>query len=509
MLLKCLDYAVVCNYQFVSVLCTSLFCFLTLAAADVTQVHLGLTNSVANCPHGLVLSFASTKSAPMTIHYAAASSAVSVVSQYTVAGNCAYTSPYLHSAYLCNLKSRTRINYSIEGERFSASFVTPPSPESEGPTVLSVVGDVGNDQSLTTFASLSEPVDGVVPSAVIVAGDFAYANGFHKIWDEYFEKSQPIFSQVPLLGINGNHETVEGSGVKFDRPECSPENYLAYIHRVMSPLNADAKAALRTYYSIDVGLVHIVFLDDYVGSRGRNKTVGSDMWKTERQLQLDWITRDLEAVNRTNIPWVVVFKHNPFYNTWDCHQCTCGSNRFRVSDIEQCWEGNYDKSVSEPQCGQQAKLESLYVENGVNLVVAGHVHAYERTAPIASNQIDIEKGVVYITVGTGGHGFCTKRLEIPIPEWSTTAMTNILGGVRLAATRATMKVEYIDAKTSKSLDSFELTSKARPWVSEARPGVSEARPGAFISGIMTRPMDHWPMNHVHTLLHIAMVYMFI
>ncbi len=42
-----------------------------------------------------------------------------------------------------------------------------------------------------------------------------------------------------------------------------------------------------------------------------------------------------------------------------------------------------------PSIGMRAAMEPLLLQYGVDLVFSGHVHAYERTAPVALNQVPI------------------------------------------------------------------------------------------------------------------------
>ena len=47
-------------------------------------------------------------------------------------------------------------------------------------------------------------------------------------------------------------------------------------------------------------------------------------------------------------------------------------------------------------------LEGLFYENHVNLVISGHVHAYERSFPVFKNRVRTD-GVTYITIGDAGN----------------------------------------------------------------------------------------------------------
>ncbi|RHY20762.1 hypothetical protein DYB25_005834 [Aphanomyces astaci] len=385
----------------------------TVAASSphVSQVHLALTNAVQDCPNGVAISFASPVAAPYDVQYAIQghdnwSVRASTSDSYHVkAGRYSYQSPYLHTAYVCDLLPQTTYVYSIDNST-KHLFVTPPMVGSrDAPTVIGVVGDPGDtSDSSNTLRNLGQAYRGLATQAIVIAGDYSYANGEHEIWDKWYTVQEDVFSRVPQLGINGNHETISSHGHTPDSPyanEFEGEDYVAYLKRTVTPLSVEAKAAKRTYYSFDLGVVHLVFLDDYVG------TV---TWQHERELQLSWLETDLDRVNRTLTPWVVVIKHNPFYNTWMDHQCQCSKRKYVVApevrlDVEACWGGHYvaGSPMYEPACGLQAKFERLFVQHGVNVVMAGHVHGYERTAPIVDNEFNADKGVVYVTTGAGGN----------------------------------------------------------------------------------------------------------
>ncbi|RHY61391.1 hypothetical protein DYB38_003488, partial [Aphanomyces astaci] len=314
--------------------------------------HLALTNAVQDCPNGVAISFASPVAAPYDVQYAIQghdnwSVRASTSDSYHVkAGRYSYQSPYLHTAYVCDLLPQTTYVYSIDNST-KHLFVTPPMVGSrDAPTVIGVVGDPGDtSDSSNTLRNLGQAYRGLATQAIVIAGDYSYANGEHEIWDKWYDSKghdsihtvlywsyvyrytaqEDVFSRVPQLGINGNHETISSHGHTPDSPyanEFEGEDYVAYLKRTVTPLSVEAKAAKRTYYSFDLGVVHLVFLDDYVG------TV---TWQHERELQLSWLETDLDRVNRTLTPWVVVIKHNPFYNTWMDHQCQCSKRKYVVA----------------------------------------------------------------------------------------------------------------------------------------------------------------------------------
>jgi len=66
-----------------------------------------------------------------------------------------------------------------------------------------------------------------------------------------------------------------------------------------------------------------------------------------------WLREEFKRVDRKKTPWLIVLMHVPFYNSDDVH----------------FMEGESMRAV----------FEKWFVRNRVDIVFAGHVHAYERS----------------------------------------------------------------------------------------------------------------------------------
>ena len=73
--------------------------------------------------------------------------------------------------------------------------------------------------------------------------------------------------------------------------------------------------------------------------------------------QYVWLKQELASVDRTKTPWLIVLLHSPWYN----------SNEYHYMEGET----------------MRVQFESWLVKAKVDIVFAGHVHAYERTVSIA------------------------------------------------------------------------------------------------------------------------------
>ncbi|HEX5111544.1 MAG TPA: metallophosphoesterase, partial [Saprospiraceae bacterium] len=97
----------------------------------------------------------------------------------------------------------------------------------------------------------------------------------------------------------------------------------------------------EAYYSFDFGNVHFIVLDSYE----TNRAVGGPMY--------NWVEDDLQA---TNAYWIVGFWHHPPYS-----------------------KGSHDSDVATELKQMRENFLPLFEEYGVDLVLSGHSHSYERT----------------------------------------------------------------------------------------------------------------------------------
>jgi 3',5'-cyclic AMP phosphodiesterase CpdA len=139
---------------------------------------------------------------------------------------------------------------------------------------------------------------------------------------------------IPFFPIAGTHDHRTDSSI-------FPEVFALFEN--------GAPKGREHWYSFDWGPVHIVGLDsDEIGDA-----------------QLDWLDADLAA---TRQPWRIVFMHRPpFSNGWH------GSSAYL-----------------------QWRYVPVFQKHGVQLVVTGHDHSYERTHPI--------NGITYVVSGGAGKG---------------------------------------------------------------------------------------------------------
>ena len=315
-----------------------------------------------------------------------------------------YTSGYIHKVTLTGLSPSTKYYYSVgdydnNGE---LNFMTLPAPgNGEGVTlVYGIVGDLGQTKySESTIRHISRNSK---IRAIIHAGDLSYANCLQPLWDTYGKMIQPVSERMPWMISVGNHEIEwtdgdEGENLfkavesRFPMPEVKPAEFggITYPKENHKRPTSCTPSAFSTnydygiaFYSYESGLSHMIHLNCY-------SEVGQD------SKQYKWLESDLKSIDRTRTPWVFVIEHCPLYNSNTAHQ-------------------NEEQTLA-----MKSSMEELFYTHKVNVVFAGHVHAYERSHPVYKDQVDSNNGVVYINIGDGGNkeGHSSVYLD-PHPEWS-------------------------------------------------------------------------------------------
>lgn len=236
-------------------------------------------------------------------------------------------------ARLEGLEAATLYCYAIRGATGRAGFRTAPRAESTQPVRLLVFGDSGSGgeyQAAVRDQMFTVPFDFIVHT-----GDIAYDDGsLGQLEGQFFDVYAELTRSFATYVVAGNHDYGTASGAPTREVFALPEN-------------AGRPEGLERWYSFDWGNAHVVGLD------------------TERMdaVQAAWLDADLAATDK---PWKIVVGHRPPYSSGE-H----GSNtRFR-----EYFAGPIEK-------------------HGVQLVLNGHDHDYERSKPIA--------GTTYIVTGGGG-----------------------------------------------------------------------------------------------------------
>ncbi|EPS60425.1 hypothetical protein M569_14376, partial [Genlisea aurea] len=299
-----------------------------------------------------------------------------------------YTSGFIHHATIKGLEYDTKYYYKIGLDHTPRTFwfVTPPPVSPDEPYTFGLIGDLGQtyDSNRTLTHYQHNPSKG---KAVLYVGDLSYADNypFHDnvrwdTWERFVERSA---AYQPWIWTAGNHEIDYAPEIGEFKP------FVPYSHRFHVPYRA-ANSSSPFWYSVKRASAHIIVLSSY-SAFGKYTP------------QYVWLQNELPKVNRSETPWLIVLMHSPFYNSYFYHYM----------------EGET----------MRVQFESWFVDYKVDLVFAGHVHAYERSKRFSNIAYNITNGLctpvgnpsapVYITIGDGGNieGLATNLTE-PKPGYS-------------------------------------------------------------------------------------------
>jgi hypothetical protein len=309
-------------------------------------------------------------------------------------------------------------------------------PTAGAPQRMAVFGD----QGLYPFSSVGNLIDDARAGAinsVLHLGDLAYnlamANGSRG--DGYMYALEPLLSGNPMIYTEGNHE-LEGSPFGAYCPAA--ENCEGrFLNQSAGYLVAAAASGTGTnrYFSIDVGLLHIVVYNtmQYLG-------LGDDL----KRQQLAWLRSDLEKASapaqRERVPWILLATHVPMY-------CS---------------------AIGEESVGGDSRkdIEPLLLEFGVDLYLYGHVHAYEATWPIANGKVTRTlvnaPAPVHVLTGAGGPPGAPDVFNASAPRDFTRATYSKWSYGRLTAYNAThLSFEQVDNEAGTVVDAFTLVQEVR------------------------------------------------
>ncbi len=217
---------------------------------------------------------------------------------------------------------------------------------------------------------------------VLHVGDVAYPSGrLDELERTYFDVYAALTPSIPFFLAIGDHDE--------ETDHAGPYREVFHLPDVAGPV------ANERWYSFDWGPVHVVVLDALSGDPA----------------QVPFVERDLAA---TALPFRIVVAPVPPYSSG--------------------FYGSYD--------GFRSTFEPLFQRHGVQLVVSGDEHDYERTRAIG--------GVTYLVTGGGG-----RSVRAVGESWFTELSVTAFHLVYVSIEDDVMRVHAIDA-TGREFDGVEI-----------------------------------------------------
>ena len=146
----------------------------------------------------------------------------------------------------------------------------------------------------------------------------------------------------------------------------------------------------KTYYTMTFSNMRVIVMDTDHDSYSSGSS------------QYNFVISELQKASQDpNIRWIVVYLHKPFYTSPNsCSSSGCTNTGSVATDLRNIYQAKFD-------------------QYGVDVVLQGHVHNYQRTFPLKydpgspsspikacsnTNNYGDCQGEIYVIVGTGGVG---------------------------------------------------------------------------------------------------------
>ena len=257
-----------------------------------------------------------------------------------------------HIVKLTGLLPDTRYYYQVDRTAYGTSqvvstpaadtyFETAPVAGSLDPTSIWVIGDSGTAGSkaegvYTGFRNLFGPSEVPQTDVWLMLGDNAYSSGTDSEFQEaVFEIYPELLRNSVLWSTIGNHEARSAGGAPYLDIFSFPEN----------GESGGVASTTELYYSFDRANIHFICLDSQTGGNYNDAPGGGGMY--------DWLEADLQACDKD---WIIAFFHHGPYT-----------------------KGSHNSDTEGKHIQMRKFLVPLLESYGVDLVLSGHSHQYERT----------------------------------------------------------------------------------------------------------------------------------
>ena len=309
----------------------------------------------------------------------------------------------IYRVTLKNLPSGARVPYRV---KLNGSVVFQAEGQARKPEShrMVVFGDAANGSPAE--AAIARGVLNARPDGVFILGDLVYGRGRAEEYRTHFfsfynSEEIPLMRSVPFLGVPGNHDVpydlkrwpdtlayfvnwslpLNGPPLKAGGPNAAPA--VKGVHDAMVTAAGGAFPRMASY-SFNFGRVHWTVLDSNVYTD----------W--ESPMMKAWLEADLKAAQ--GAAWRIVALHHPLFQSSRSH---------------------FDDQWMRP-------ISPILEQYGVDLVLAGHVHNYQRSAPLRFRPTKVGKrgepvqgvftvdeafdgktvtrarGIIHIVTGAGG-----------------------------------------------------------------------------------------------------------
>ncbi len=330
----------------------------------------------------------------------------------------------VHVVTLNSLRPNTRYFYEVEADGvvlatgIDCYFETYPPVNSREPFSFLAWGDSGSGDA--NQGAVASQMNALTPRPAfgLGIGDLIYPNGEAANYNpRFFTPYAPLLRNMVIWPAMGNHDAATQNGKPYRDAFVLP-----------------AGSGTELYYSFDYGSAHFTCLDSQVTYFAGGAA---------RTAMLAWFTADLDAANTNGARWKFVFFHHPPYS-----------------------KGTHDSDAEAQLAWMRNNLNPIMEARGVDFVLTGHSHVYERSYLLKSNailqaslndytKIATQDGTIYIVTGCGGETG-TGALNHPLMAY---AQGNIAGNSVIDVSFDECRGYFVQS-TGTRLDLFNLRKAA-------------------------------------------------
>jgi 3',5'-cyclic AMP phosphodiesterase CpdA len=364
----------------------------------------------------------------------------------------------IYRAMLRNLRPGGSVPYRVKLNG-AAVFEAEAQTRKPGNHRMIVFGDAADGSA--PQAAIAKAVAAAQPDAVFITGDLVYSRGRAaeyraRFFPVYNGEEVPLLRRVPILVVPGNHDVPFGkwadasayfaywslrlNGPALKAGEANAAPVTTGVHDAVVAASGPAFPRMASY-SFDYGKVHWTVLDSNLYTDWESPAMKA------------WLVADLRAAK--GAAWRIVALHHPLFQSARSH-----------------FDDQWMRTIS-----------PMLEKYGVDLVFAGHVHNYQRTAPLRfkptkvgprgkavageftvdeafdGKAITRAKGIIHIVTGAGGaelYDPWQTDVKASWQPWTRAFISDKHSFTVLDVETKQLKLRQLDAE-GRELDSITLT----------------------------------------------------
>ena len=288
---------------------------------------------------------------------------------------------------------------------------------------IGAAGDVGmdtlphNNWRRVQYDDVSNLLLSMDLNGFLLLGDGQHNWGTLEEYQTYYDPYYGRLMDITYPAI-GNHDYYKSD---------TAEGFRTYFSERLAQLCTDPIGLQYGYYSFDLGTWHIVSLNSRLGH-----TWGipwSPDYPGPAEWQFEWLKNDLADHPSKKYTGTIVYMHHPYYD----------------------WETYWTAEWYPDESTWQLPIWELLYANGVDLVLGGHNHNYQRWAPQDPYGNYDPNGIRQIVAGTGG-AYLWAFNHPPRPTNLVTAIDSSFGALQLTLYEGSYDIEFLSID-GKVLDS--------------------------------------------------------